>query len=95
MDLFLDTFWTHVRFLFVTKRISGAHWVPLWAPTETSLLPSGIRQGSLLALRTFAPSWALFATHGVSFEGRVAPIRSLSKWLHCLLSGAFNHGFGA
>ena len=25
LDLFLDTFWTHVRFLFVAKRISEAH----------------------------------------------------------------------
>ena len=32
LDLFLDTFWTHVRFLFVAKRISGAHLGALAGP---------------------------------------------------------------
>ena len=49
MDPFLDTFWTHVCFHFVTKRTSGAHLVALLAPTESSFaslaalwhLPSG------------------------------------------------------
>ena len=93
MDVFLDAFWIHFRCLFVAKRISGAHLVPLWAPTEAlfaSLMPSGIRKGSLLALGSlFAPSWFPFAALGVFFRGRVAPICSPSTWVHCPLSGVF------
>ena len=60
LDPFLGTFWTHPRFLFVSKRISGAHLVPLRAPTETSFSsfaalwhPPGITAGPPFTLCSF------------------------------------------
>ena len=70
-DLFLDTFWSHVRFLFVAKHISGAHLSALAGPLSLLLFPlmlSGIRKGSLLALLSlFIPSWVRSAALGASF----------------------------
>ena len=99
LNPFLDTFWTHVRFLHRQTHLTGAHLVPLCAPTEAArdhCLPSG---HFLLVLRSrLLPLGCPFRAHvapicllSKRFGGSLPPLRDIfARYLDL----QFNYGFG-
>ena len=92
LDPFLGARWTHVHFLFVAKSISGAHLVPLWAPTEASFVSlDALYHSQRITARprvTFCSFLGPICCPW-GFSLGVAPISLLSTCIHCLHSGGF------